>query len=167
MGSAIGMATMSRASSPKPGRAIQATARKASSKAPGDRHDDQRCDGQNHRGPGRYPEKVADAGEAAQFGQQGPDACEQEGRHGHPRPEAPEMMLDERRVSLSRDDAEAHREFLDHVENGDQDHLEEEEAVTPLRTALCRRHDAARVGVREHDDDTRAEHGADPLQSKR
>ncbi len=63
------------------------------------------------------------------------------------------MLFDQRRMALAGHGAEADGQLLHDVEDRDQHNLQEQQAVAPLRAALRRGDDAARVGVGEHDHD--------------
>ena len=105
--------------------------------------------------PSRLPTPV----EAREFGEQRAEAGDDQGRDRKPRPAAAEMLLDQRGVALAGHGAEADGQLLDDVEDRNQDDLQKQQAVAPLRAALRRGDDAARVGVGEHDDDARAGDG--------
>ena len=58
-------------------------------------------------------------------------------------------------VALAGRHAEPHRQLLDDVEDRDQQELQRQQPVAPLRAALRRGDDAAGVGVGEHHHQTR------------
>ncbi len=62
-------------------------------------------------------------------------------------------------MAAAGEDAEADGEFLDHVQDGDEDELLQEQAVAPLHAALAGGDDAADIGVGEHDDEAGPEDG--------
>ena len=128
------------------------------------RHDDE---GQRHRRGNAH--EGADAGEAGEFGEERAEAGDDQRRDREPRPAEAEMLLDQRRMALAGDGAEADGQFLHDIEDGDQDDLQKQQAIAPLRAALRRGDDAARVGVGEHDHDARPGDGekSPPVESGR
>ena len=66
------------------------------------------------------------------------------------------MLLDEFGVPLAGRQTEPHRQLLDDVEDRDEQELQGQQPIAPLRAALRRGDDAAGVGVREHHDQTRS-----------
>ena len=101
----------------------------------------------------RNAHQGADARQAGKLGEQRAEAGHDQRRHRDPGPDPPEMLLDQSRVSLAGHRAEPHRQFLNDVEDRDEEELQRQQAVAPLRAALRRGDDAAGVGVGQHDDD--------------
>ncbi len=65
----------------------------------------------------------------------------------------PNCSLMQLRVALASDHAEPHCQLLHEIEDRDQQELQQQQPVAPLRAALRRGDEAAGVGVGEHDDD--------------
>ena len=53
-------------------------------------------------------------------------------------------------------ETEPHGQFLNHVQHGDQQQNQRQQAIAPLRAALGRGDDIAGVGVGQHDEEARA-----------
>ncbi len=116
-------------------------------------HRQERRHHQRHRRRNWNAHHAADARQAGKLGEQSAEAGQDQRRHRDPGPSAPEMLLDQFRMALARHRAKPHRQFLDDVKDRDEHDLQQEQAVAPLGAALRRSDDAARVRVRQHDDD--------------
>jgi hypothetical protein len=123
--------------------------------AMGEGHREQQRDDRRQRRRLRRSDQRADAGEAGKLRQQRAHARQHQRADRDPGPGRSKLLADHLRVALAADDAKPNRQFLHHVEDGDQHHLQQQEAVAPLRAALRGGDQAARVGVGEHDDDAR------------
>src|SRR5271166_1525921 len=115
-----------------------------------ERHRHERRHDERQRKRGRDADEVADAGEAREFGQERAEAGDDQRRDREPRPAAAKLLLDQFRVSLAGHGAKADGQLLHEVENGDQNELQQQEAIAPLGAALRRRDHAAGVGVGQH-----------------
>ena len=80
------------------------------------------------------------------------DAGDDQGSGRKPGPEAPVALEDQPGVALAGRRAEPHRQLLHDVEDRDQQELQRQQAVAPLRAALGGGDDAAGVGVGQHHD---------------
>lgn len=118
-----------------------------------ERHPKHRRHDQRQRDGRRHADKIADAGQSGEFGEKRSKTGDEEGRDGQPRPAPAEVTLDQFRMASAGHGAKTNRQFLHDIEDGDQDELQEEEAIAPLGAALGSRDDAARVGVGQHDDE--------------
>ena len=65
------------------------------------------------------------------------------------------------------EDRQAHRQFLDHVQDRHQDQLQQQQAIAPLHAALPGGDDAADIGIGQHDHQAWAEHGQEAAQAGR
>ncbi len=70
----------------------------------------------------------------------------------------PKVSLDQFAVAAPGEDAEPHGELLHHEEDGDEQNLQQQQAIAPLHAALAGGDDAADVGVGQHDHDPGPEH---------
>ena len=117
------------------------------------RHRQHRHDDEGQRDRRGNAHESADAGEAGEFREQRAEAGDDQRRDREPRPAEAEMLLDQRRMALACNGAEADSQLLHDIEDRDQHNLQQQQAIAPLRAALRRGDDAARVGVGEHDHD--------------
>ena len=123
-------------------------------------HDDR--DDSNPRGHAEYGEGRRHADELG-------DQCQPIDNHqieqGKPAPECPETVEDRLGVSALGDGTEAHGHLLDVVGDGDEDQQEPDQVVAVLGAGGRVGRDAARVVVRDHDND--AGTGEDQVKSSR
>ena len=61
-------------------------------------------------------------------------------------------------MAAAGEDAQADRQFLHHVEDGDQQHLQGQQPIAPLHPALPGGDHAAHVGIGQHYHQTGTEH---------
>ena len=69
-------------------------------------------------------------------------------------------------MTAAGEDAEPHRQLLDHVQDRHQQSLKQQQPITPLHTALPGGDHAAHVGIGQHHDQARTEDGEGPGQSR-
>ncbi|OIQ84410.1 hypothetical protein GALL_337530 [mine drainage metagenome] len=99
----------------------------------------------DRHGP-RQSDHRPDAGQARELGDESSQACGEQGGGGQQGPRGTEGAAGERPVPLSRQQPESRRDLLDHLQDGNQDDLRQDQLV-PVPCAGLRRGDDA-AGVR-------------------
>ena len=98
----------------------------------------------------RYVVQLADAGDRGEFGDQRADGRRGKAGRGQRGPAETEPVADQFAVPAPSVDAEPDRQLLHHVEHGDQDQYQRQQAIAPLDASLGGGHHVAGIGIGQH-----------------